>query len=95
MPQLQERDITVSVNDGIDASTSHTITYSSRSGKVSEDLGKITILGNNTPKITSTSLTTPHQSGFTTGSGYTVEIHCYKYKCLEVSKNGKITCKDL
>jgi hypothetical protein len=94
IPQLVERDITVDVNDGIDGVTSQTVTYSSRSGKVSEDLGKITILGNGIPKINSSALTTPHQSGWTTGSGYTVEIHMYKFKRLMVSKAGKITCKD-
>ena len=95
IPQLADRDISVTVNDGIDASTSHTVTYDTRSGKVSEELGKITLLGNNIPKVTSTALTTPYQSGWTSGSNYTVEIHAYKFKCLEVSKNGKITCKDL
>lgn len=95
IPQLKERNITVSVNDGIDNVTSQTITYNATSGKVSEDLGKITILGNGTPKVNSTALTTPHQSGFTTGSNYSVEIHMYKYRCLEVGKNGKITTKDL
>ena len=96
MPQLAERDISVTVNDGIDATTTQTVTFNSRSGKVTDELGKITILGNGTNcKVNSTALTTPHQSGWTTGSDYTVEIHCYKYKCLEVAKNGKITTKDL
>ena len=96
MPQLAERDISVTVNDGIDAVTSQTITFNSRSGKVTDELGKITILGNGTDcKVNSTALTTPHQSGWSTNSDYTVEIHMYKYKCLEVNKNGKITCKDL
>ena len=95
IPQIAERDITVTVNDGIDATTSQTITYDTRSGKVSEDLGKITILGNGIPKVSSTALTTVYQPGFTSGSNYTVDIHMYKYKCLEVAKNGKITCKDL
>ena len=96
IPQLVERDITATVNDGIDGTTSQTITFSNRSGKVSEDLGKITILGNGTDcKINSTALTTPYQSGWTSGSGYTIEIHMYKYRCLQVDKNGKITCKDL
>ena len=95
MPQLLDKNITVTVNDGIDAVTSQTVTFSNKSGKVSEDLGKITILGNGTPKVNSTALTTPHKSGWTTGSNYTVEIHAYKFKCLEVSKNGKLTCKDL
>ena len=95
MPQLEERDITVTVNDGLDAVTSQTITYSNGSGKVSQDLGKISIIGNGIPKVNSTALTTPNKSGWTTGSNYTVEIHAYLFKCLEVDKNGKITCKTL
>ncbi len=94
MPQLAERDVTVTVNDGIDAVTSQTITYDNRSGKVSQDLGKITILGNNTPKVNSTALTTPHKAGWVTGTDYTVEIHMYKFKRLHVDKSGKTTCKD-
>ena len=95
MPQLAERNITVTVNDGIQNVTSQTITFNNDSGKVYEDFGKITILGNGIPKVNSTAVTTPHKSGWTTGSNYTVEIHMYKYRCLEVAKNGKLTCKDL
>ena len=95
MPQLAERNISVSVNNGIDATTSQTITFDARANQVSEELGKITILGNNTPKVNSTSVSTQGQSGFTTGSSYQVEIHMYKFKCLEVEKNGKINCVDL
>ena len=95
MPQLVDRNITVSVNDGINNTTSQTITFDARAGKVSDELGKITILGNGTPKVTSTSVSTVGKKGFTTGSNYQVEIHMYKFKCLEVAKNGNITCKDL
>ena len=95
MPQLAERNITVSVNNGLDATTSQTITYSAGSGKVSDELGKITILGNNIPKVNSTSVSTVGKKGWTSGSGYQVEIHMYKYKCLEVLPNGKLYCKDL
>jgi hypothetical protein len=95
MPQLKERDISVSVNGGIDDTTTQTITYNNLSGKVSQELGKITILGNNIPKVNSTTVSTVHQPGFVSGSNYTVEIHMYKFKCLEVAKNGRITCKDM
>ena len=95
IPQLAERDISVTVNDGIDAVTSQTVTFNNRSGKVSDEFGKITILGNGTPKVNSTTVSTPHKSGWSSGSNYTVEIHMYKYRCLEVSKRGKITTKDL
>ena len=95
IPQLQEKDITVTVNDGIDAVTAQTVTFNAGSGQVSEDLGKITILGNGIPKVTSTALTTQGKKGWTSGSNYQVEIFMYKYKCLEVFKNGRIICKDL
>ena len=95
IPQLKEKNISVSVNNGLDATTSQTITYNAGSGQVSEDLGKITILGNNTPKVNSTTISTQGKKGWTTGSNYTVEIFMYKFKCLEVSKSGRFTCKDL
>ena len=96
LPQLVERNITTTVNDGIDVTTSQTVTFSSNAGKVSHDLGKITILGNGiTGKVNGTTVSTVGQKGWNSGSDYTVEIHMYKFKCLEVAKNGKLTCKDL
>ena len=95
MPQLEERNITATVNDGIDAVTAQTVTFNTRAGKVSDELGKITIVGNGISKVTSTSVSTKGKHGFTTGSNYQVEIHMYKFKCLDVAKNGKITCQDM
>ena len=95
IPQLQERDITVSVNDGIDATTSQTITFNEGSGQVSEELGKIKIIGNNTPRVSSSTVSTQGKKGWINNGSYTVEIHMYKFKCLEVSKNGVLTTKDL
>ena len=95
MPQVAERDISVTVNNGIDGTTTQTITYDNKAGKVCDELGKITILGNGIPKVTSTSVSTVGRKGFTTGSNYQVEIHMYKFKCLEVGKNGNLSCKDL
>ena len=95
MPQLKERNITVSVNGGINSTTTQSITYNSRAGSVSEELGKLTILGNGIPKVTSTTLTTKGKKGFSSGSNYQVEIHMYKFKCLEVAKNGHLTCQDM
>ena len=94
MPQLQERDISVTAGGDL-TSAAQTITFDSRSGKVSEELGKISIIGNGTAKVNNSAVTTNFQSGWTTGSNYTVEIHMYKFKCMDVDKNGKITCKDL
>ena len=95
IPELQERDISVSVNNGIDGTTTQQITFNANSGRVVDEVGKITILGNNIPKVTSTSVSTYGTNGFTTGSNYQIEIFMYKYKCLVVDKKGNVTCKDL
>ena len=97
MPQLAEREITATMSAQFDASVTQTVTFDARAGQVSKDLGRITVLtGNNfNADVDSSAVTTYGQSGFTTGSSYQVEIHMYKYKCLEVEKNGKITTRDL
>ena len=35
------------------------------------------------------------EDGFTTSNDYILEVYMYYYKCLEVSKNGRIHCKKL
>ena len=95
IPQLVERNITASVDADLVSASSQNITFNAGSGKVSDDLGKITILGNGISKVTGSTVSTVGKKGFTTGSDYTVEIHMYKFKCLEVDKKGKLTCKDL
>ena len=95
IPQLAERDISVTVNNGIDGTTTQTITYNANSGRGVDELGKITILPNGTPKVNSTSVSTYGSNGFTSGSGYQVEIFMYKYKCLVVDEKGNLTTKDL
>ena len=95
IPQLVERDISVTVNDGLDAVTAQTVTFNANSGPVVDELGKITVLGNGIPRVTSTSLTTKGTTGFTSGSDYQVEIFMYKYKLLTVDKKGNVNCKDL
>ena len=95
IPQLVERDITVDVDADLVSTSSQNITFSAGSGKVSDEFGKITIVGNGISKVTGSTVSTVGKTGWTSGSDYTVEIHMYKFKCLEVSKNGKITCKDL
>ena len=94
MPQLAERNISVTAGGDL-TSTTQTITFDARSGSVSEQLGKVTIIGNGTSKVNSTEVTTKGKKGFTSGSNYQVEIHMYKFKCLEVGKNGKLTCQDM
>ena len=93
MPQLQERNISVTASGDL-TSTTQTITFNSEADKVSDELGKITIIGNGTSKVNNTSVSTIGKRGFTTGSDYQVEIFMYKFKCLKVDKRGHITCED-
>ena len=95
IPALQQRNITVTANQSLDSGSSQTITFNTGSGKVSDEVGKITILGDGINKVTGTTVSTVGKKGWTTGSNYTVEIHMYKFKCLDVLKTGKISCKDL
>ena len=94
MPELQERNISVTAGGDLTSAT-QTITFNAGSGQVSNELGKITIIGNGTSKVNNTAVTTQGKKGWTSGSNYQVEIHMYKYKCLKVDKHGRITCKDL
>ena len=60
------------------------LAFSANGGKISDELGKITTLGNGISKVNGTSVSTVGQTGWNSGSDYTVEIHMYKFKCLEV-----------
>ena len=93
MPQLAERNITVTAGGDLTSAT-QTITFSSNAGRVADELGKISIIGNGTSKVNNTAVSTVGKRGFTTGSNYQVEIFMYKFKCLKVHKNGHITCED-
>ena len=95
IPQLEERDISVTVNDGLNNTTSQTITFNNNAGRVCDELGKIAVLNNTDAKVNSTSVTTYGKRGFVTGSDYQVEIFMYKYKCLKVDKKGNLNCHDL
>ena len=94
IPQLAERNISVTAGGDL-TSTTQTITFNSGSGRVVDELGKISIIGNGTSKVNNTAVTTYGEKGFTTGSNYQVEIFMYKYKCLKVDEKGNISCKDL
>ena len=94
MPQLKERGITVTAGGDLTSAT-QTITFNAGSGKVSDELGKITILGNGTAKVNNSAVTTVGRRGFTTGSNYQINVYMYKYKCLTVAKNGRLTCHDM
>ena len=97
MPVLKERDITVSVNQNLESGTSHQITFSSDSGRVCDELGKISVLAmNDLVKVNNTSVSTVGRRGFSTsGSDYEINVYMYKFKCLEVHNNGRLTCIDL
>ena len=93
-PELKERNITVTAGGDLTSAT-QTITFNAGSGKVSEELGKITILGNGTSKVNNTAVTTQGKKGWTTGSGYQITVLMYKFKCLHVDTKGNITCKEM
>ena len=97
MPVLKERDITVTVNQNIESGTSHTITFSKDSGRVSEELGKMSVLlMNDLIKVNNTSVSTVGRRGFSTsGSDFEINVYMYKFKQLNVLKNGQLTCTDL
>ena len=95
IPHLQEKNISVSVAGTLDAGTSQVITYNANSGQVSNEFGKITIIGNGIPKVSSTAVTTTGRRGFTSGSNYQVNVYMFKFKCLEVDKNGRLRCYDV
>lgn len=94
LDELADRNITVEVSNTFDSSTSQSITFSANSGKVSNEIGKIVVVGNGTPQITGTSIPTVGRRGFTTGN-YEINVFMYKFKALEVHNNGRLTCYDL
>ena len=86
-----------SVSSNFDASTTQDITFNIKDGSPKDEIGNLTIIQNGAfvPKVTSASLVTRGKVGWTTGSNYLVDIHMYKFKCLTVDTNGRISCKDL
>ena len=93
IPALAERGITASVSAQFDTRTTQDITFDTRAGQVSEELGLISALlsaDTTARSVSSVALQTKGKSGWTSGSSYQVEIHCYKFKCLKVGKNGKL-----
>lgn len=95
MPKCAELDLTATVSNSLDSSTSQTFTFNTNSGKVSEELGKLTYIGNGIPKVSSSSVTTYGEKGFTSGSNYQVTILMYKFKSLTIDTKGNITCKEM
>ena len=97
MPALADRGLAASnVSNNINTSSTHNVTYTARSGRVCDELGKITILGNDgTPKVTSTSVNTYGDDGWTTGSNYQVEIFNFHWSKFVVGKDGSLSVEQL
>ena len=95
MPKCAELDLSVTVNLPLDDTDTQTYTFGNKNGKVSEELGKITLIGNGIPKVNSTSITTYGAKGWESSSDYQITVLLYKFKCLTIDTNGNITCKDM
>lgn len=96
IPQLAEIGLSASsVSANIESSASHAVTFSARSGAVYEKFGKITMIGNGTPKVTSTSLTTAGRDGWVTSSNIQCEIFAFKFCKLICDKEGNLMKKEL
>ena len=95
IPKCKELGLSVTLDNALDTNTSQNYTFNANSGRVSEELGKLTYIGNNIPKVSSASVTTYGSKGLTSGSNYQVTILMYKFKCLTVDTKGNITCKDM
>ena len=95
MPKCKELDLSVSVDNTMNASLSQNFTFGSKNGRVNEELGKITYIGNGTPKVTSSAITSYGEDGHTTGSNYQINVLMYKFKSLCVDQHGNLSCKDV
>ena len=84
-----------SVSANLASTDTQSITFDSRSGRVSDQIGKITIVGNGIPKVNSTSVSTYGDDGWTTGSNYQVEIFCFKFGKFIVGKDGSLDVEEL
>jgi hypothetical protein len=95
MPAVKERKYTVSASSDFNAAASVNFTWNVNSGKVSEELGNLTILCNTDSSVSSSSVGTYGKKGLTTGSGYMTEIFLFKYRELIIDQKGNLTVKDL
>ena len=95
MPKLADLNITATVDNNLQASTTQNYTFNANSGKVSEELGKLTYIGNNIPKVSSTTISTYGSKGFTSGSNYELTILMSKFKELCVDTKGNIKVREL
>ena len=95
IPKCKELNLSVSVDNNMNSSLTQNYTFGTKNGLVNEELGKITYIGNGTPKVSGTSITTYGEHGHTTGSDYQINVLMYKFKSLKVDKEGNLSCKDL
>ena len=96
--------ITLNNTSGSDYDQVIDITYNPENGDVSSRIGLPTYI-NQVPATDSTdtalqvfnrpSVLTRGKDGWVSGSNYTLEIYCYKFKELLIHKNGRITCREL
>ena len=95
IPALKDKGMSATaVSANINTSATHNVTFSTRSGRVCDELGKITLLGAPV-KVNSTSVTTHGTEGWTSGSGYEISIFCWKYCKLIVTKDGDLDVEEL
>ena len=96
IPALKDRNITVdTIDNNLASTTTQNVTFDASSGAISEMFGKLTIVGNGIPKVTSTNVSTYYDNGWTTGSNYQIEIFAYKYKKFIVTKEGTLRVEEL
>lgn len=96
IPQLALKGITAtSVNNNLASGTTQTITWSSRSGCVEKEVGKLTVVGNGIPKVTGSTVSTYGNDGWTTGSNYQVEVFAFKFVKLKVDTMGRLDREEL
>ena len=95
IPKCAELDLSVTVDNALDTATTQNFTFNTTSGRVSEELGKLTYIGNGIPKVTGSSITTHGKKGWTSSADYQITVLMYKFKCLNIDKNGNLSCKEL
>ena len=95
MPCLADRGWSASaVSNNINTSATHNVTFSNTDGRISDELGKLTLLGAPV-KVNSTSVSTFGDDGWITGSSYEISIFCFKYSKFVVTKEGDLDVEEL
>lgn len=95
LPVCKELNYSVTVDNTLENATTQNFTFNANSGKPSEELGNLTYIGNQTPRVTGSSVVTQGSRGFTSGNNYEVTILMYKFKEICIDTNGNITCKEI